>query len=107
MTPFEKKALTFLQNAQPATALQVAEYLWPDSPSHKHWSFAGTGAGNGIAPVPRKGVGAWLCAGRYMAKLCKKGWVDFDIGPSGGRLYRLSPEGRSALEAAKKGRVGE
>lgn len=70
MTVSQRKALNILKNTsyeKGKTARYFALEMWPDSNMHTKVKNTGNGA--------TTGKGAWLCAGSYLAKLIKKGWV--------------------------------
>ena len=72
LTKAQEKALDILKDTsrfgKHFSASGFASLMWPDSTMHTKVSNTGNGA--------TKGKGAWLCAGSYLNKLKKKGYVD-------------------------------
>jgi hypothetical protein len=93
MTPSQIKALTILKDTSYSKPFQAAEFalkMWPDSDMHRKTSNQGNGACVGKA--------AWLCAGSYLGKLYKKGWIATCLYPGG---YYITSNGRAALSGIK------
>jgi hypothetical protein len=70
LTEAQAKALTILKDARYDKGMSCrwfALLMWPDSNMHTTSKNTGNGSCAGKA--------AWLCAGSYLAKLRKKGWV--------------------------------
>lgn len=68
ITPRTLEALRILRDEKPHTDSGFAELFWPDSMMHTKHSAAGTHGS-------RRGAGAWLCSGSYLAKLQKRGLI--------------------------------
>lgn len=81
------EALQIIESRGRVTCSEFAVLFWPDHNMHKKVSNQGNGAARGKA--------AWLCAGSYLAKLIKKGYVthDYEIP----QCRRLTSEGRKYL----------
>lgn len=93
VTPTQLKALGILKNTSYLKPIQATEFaiaMWPDSSMHKKTSNQGNGACVGKA--------AWLCAGSYLGKLYKKGWISTVRYPGG---YYITKDGRAVLEGIK------
>ena len=67
MTERQLEALEILLVHPGLTAREFGYHFWPDHPMHKKSSNQGTGATTGKA--------GWLCAGGYLGRLRKKGWI--------------------------------
>lgn len=67
------------------SAHEFATQMWEDSDMHKRVKNTGNGA--------CAGKGAWLCAGSYLAKLIKYGWVE----KSGNWLFHITVRGEEEV----------
>lgn len=92
ITPNALKALRIVSEHGPINGNRFADYMWPDSPAHKHL----TRAGNGV----RQGAGMWRAGGSYLAVLAKRGLLTRTSRRLGQTLspeYILSRAGREAI----------
>lgn len=62
------EALLILRDKKPQSFAEFAQLFWPDNFMHRRHTNCGTHGS-------RRGAGAWLAAGSYIAKLEKKGLV--------------------------------
>lgn len=91
------KALTALVKGsyhQGISAKAVAVSLWGDDPAYEYLFLASSNQGNGACC----GKKAWLCAGAFMCRLMKQGFVKYDKNFRG---YYLTPAGREVLSEYK------
>lgn len=61
------RALLIIRDKKPWSAANFALEMWPDALMHRTHSRGGRGTQTGKA--------AWLCAGSYLARLKKSGWI--------------------------------
>lgn len=71
------------------SAREFGVLMWPDSKMHKKCLNQGNGATRGKA--------AWLSAGSYLSKLCKKELVRWED-----RKYYITEKGRQILQNENK-----
>lgn len=85
-------ALSILVEHPWLTASAFAQHFWPrDAIVHRRVSNTGNGA--------TRGKVAWLCAGSYLAKLVKSGYIKRVLDDNGvTALFSLTSKGRSHLE---------
>lgn len=91
LTGSQHKALTVLKDTgifNTVSAKEFAEKMWGDTDTRMFKKVSNTG--NGAC----SGKAAWLCAGSYLAKLIKKGWVDHKFDPNG---YFITQEGKKLI----------
>lgn len=99
MTEKTLKALKVLYSREEGMTANLFAYeLWGDDPEKEDLFLAMSNQGNGACA----GKKAWLCAGSYLAKLCKAGYVtktrDFK--------FRLTTKGKEICEKSNsKARV--
>lgn len=92
LTVAQQKALTILKDTdmfKGMSASQFADRMWGDTDTTMFTSVSNTGNG------ATTGKAAWLCAGSYMGKLIKKGWVEHTHNFRG---YYLTPKGKSLIQ---------
>lgn len=88
LTKAQFKALGILCNTayfNEMSARNFAEAMWGDTDTNMFKSVKNTG--NGAC----SGKAAWLCAGSYLGRLRKKGWIYSTIDPTG---YYITTEGK-------------
>ena len=73
------------------TAQDFGKKMWKESPALEKSYNIGNGA--------HRGVGLWLSAGSYLAKLCRRGLVRRDLNHL--NFFMLTGEGRRVLEKKK------
>lgn len=92
LTESQIKALTILKDTgymKPVSARYIADKMWGET--HIGLFTKHSNQGNGACV----GKAAWLCAGSYMGRLRKKGWVDVRYNPS---RYYLTDKGKKVLK---------
>lgn len=93
LTEPQKKALTILKDTsfqKIISAREFAEQMWSDTETNMFTSSKNQG--NGAC----RGKAAWLCAGSYLGKLIKKGWV-YASDTTGQYGYCITNEGKKLL----------
>ena len=81
LTKFQRDSLILIRDTPGITALGFAKSMWPKSHMHKNKTHKS----------------AYLCAGSYLGKLRKKGWVEIiDIFIY--NTYQLTEAGKEALK---------
>lgn len=91
MSTSKFRALTILSDTtteKPMSCRKFARLMWPDSHMHLKVSNQGNGATRGKA--------AWLCAGSYLAKLKRSGFVD-NFNTKNGYGYYITENGKQLL----------
>lgn len=91
MTAIQKKALTILKDTTFNNAMsghKFAELMWGES--HPLLFTKVSNQGNGAC----HGKASWLCAGSYLAKLKKKGWIWINHHPTSAYI---TDEGKKLL----------
>lgn len=92
------EALLILRDKKPQSFAQFAELFWPGNLMHRRHSNCGTHGS-------RRGAGAWLSAGSYVAKLERAGLVRRSYSAFGtekmGIAY-LSNAGHEVLDSVKR-----
>lgn len=93
------EALRILQERQPRSHAYFAELFWPGNDMHARYSNAGTHGA-------RRGAGAWLSSGSYLAKLEKRGLIHRRrYGDSSSRpIATLTAEGARILKESRESR---
>lgn len=92
LTNSQRKALEILKDSLSGESLSArgfADKMWSDTETNMFSSSKNTG--NGAC----RGKAAWLCAGSYMAKLHKLGWVAVRYNPTN---YRITQKGIDVLK---------
>lgn len=92
LTPAQKKALEILKDtsySKQMSPVTFAEKMWGGTDTLMFTKVKNSG--NGACT----GKGSWLCAGSYMGRLRKKGWVYVEYAPTG---YYITFEGKKQLE---------
>lgn len=82
------EALIIIRDNEGIRPLVFAEKFWPDSDMHRKVKNTGNGA--------CIGKGSWLCAGSYIARLKKKGYVRHDI--INGSWAMLTSKGKEIIK---------
>ena len=86
LTPAQKRALEILDGIKnPSKGMKAKAFGWAFYKGTGYEYLLGT----------RK---AWLCAGSYLAKLCKRGLVKEVYDKNIGFTYAISDEGEKALK---------
>ncbi len=86
LTPAQRRALEILNSIKdPSKGMKAKAFGWAFYRRTEYKYLLGT----------RK---AWLCAGSYLAKLCKRGLVKQVYDRNDGFTYAISDEGRKALK---------
>ncbi len=101
ITPRTIEALQILRDKKPKSASGFARLFWPGYNMHVKGSNAGTHGS-------RRGNGAWLCAGSYLAKLERRGLVRKQYDPTSIDLFgiaSLTNAGEDALREFERGRT--
>lgn len=94
LTIAQQKALTILSNTSRTNTISArmfAEKMWGDTQTNMFTSSKNQG--NGAC----RGKAAWLCAGSYLGKLIKKGWVIALDEITGKYGFCITKEGTEAL----------
>ncbi|KKL99527.1 hypothetical protein LCGC14_1813570 [marine sediment metagenome] len=92
LTDPQRRALTILREKGAMAPKWFASCMWPDSPAWK-WHY-NTGPNGATA-----GKGMWLCAGSYLSKLVKMGYVRIEVRRNTyQRFYRISELGKGLLD---------
>lgn len=71
-------------------------YAYYKDTKHEYLLSACSNQGHGAC----RGKKAWLCAGSYLKKLCKKGLVRENWTRDGQSRYRITPKGRETLKTS-------
>jgi predicted transcriptional regulator len=97
LTPTEKRALQVLSGIkEPWKGMKAKAFAeaFYEGTEHEYLLTAVSNQGNGACA----GKKAWLCAGSFLSKLCKKGLVNQYYDKNRGLVYAISHEGEEALK---------
>lgn len=97
LTPTQKRALEILNGIKkPYEGMKPRAFAYKFYEGTKNeWLLtAHSQQGNGACA----GKKAWLCAGSYLAKLCKKGLVKSIYDKNRGFVYAITAKGEEALK---------
>jgi hypothetical protein len=88
------KALQLIEKEKPKSFRRFAQLFWPDSEMHTNSSNCGYGA--------RRGAGAFLCAGSFLSKLEKQGFIVKQRYPRSASypIVELTDKGRELIQKA-------
>ena len=99
LTDARRRALSILRNhPKGLTASEFGDLMWPNSPAHTRVYNCGPNAST-------TGMGVWLAAGSYLAKLRRAGLTAHHWYMNTTRLNFISQDGRAALESTEEGQV--
>lgn len=97
LTPKQERALRILRD-NPGVTMTRFSYLYYEGTPQEYLLYAVSNQGNGACA----GKKAWLCAGSYLAKLCKKGLLVKNYDRNYRPRYTVSDKGERLLDKLDK-----